>query len=845
MVNKTVVDYLNNISYKEDTSYVPSLFALQFINFIKLVNGDSQEEHKTPIIHYKMLDKLVNPKKDIINLLFRGSAKTTVFAEYMILYLAIYQELPKLKNIDLGIYVSDSIENGVKNMRKNLEYRWDNSEFLKQFIPNTRFTDIRWEFTNIEGKTTIFKGYGAATGVRGAKEMGKRPMLALLDDLLSDEDAKSDTVISNIESTVYKAIEHALDPNKRLVVWNGTPFNAKDPLYKAVESGAWEVNVFPVCEEFPCTEEEFKGAWEDRFSYSTVKARYDKALQVGKIDSFNQELMLRIMSDEDRLITDSDIRWYKRETLLENKDLYNFYITTDFATSEKTSRDFSVISVWAYNSNGDWFYVDGICKRQTMDKNINELFRLAQMYKPQQVGIEVSGQQGGFISWIQEEMMRRNIWFTLASDNNKSDPGIRPNTNKMVRFNVVVPWFKMHKIFFPNELKKDSTLVECMDELTLASPQGFKSKHDDFCFTGNTQILLHDGSLKKIKDIKENDLVMTLALDTIAMPACSAIMTGTKEVKDYFFSNGSVISVTENHPILSTLGWIQVKDITPETKIIWSSICKLNSMDISGLNVNQGIINQVVTSMVNEDGYINMYGKKLMEINLKDLLYTIKMKIKTITLLKIYAYCQEVIIKNCMDFKETWNNKKFSLKILGLRQQNGINLMKVGHGIKNIMKKLKNLYIKKDLQGNALSAENQYNLTLNSKESFALQNVLIQTKQQTQQNSNFLNVNGVIQNSCGTDGNEVVLRNAEIVYLVKKDNLRYENVYNFEVKSSHNYVLANGIIAHNCDTISMLASLQPWKPSVEANIKKKDNNSPIWEFDIPIDEPSNLHSYII
>jgi len=483
MSNIKVEDYLNNISYKEDPSYVPSTFALNFINFIKLVNGSQGEEHKTPVIHFKMLDTIQGKEKDVINMLFRGSAKTTVMAEYMILYIATYGEIENFGKIPLGLYVSDSIENGVKNMRKNLEYRWDNSEFLKLYIPSTRFTDIRWEFINAEGTVTIFKGFGAKTGVRGVKEMGQRPYFAILDDLVSDEDARSATVIASIEDTVHKAIKYALHPTRRKVVWNGTPFNSRDPLYKAIESGAYKVNVFPVCEDFPCTEEEFRGAWEDRFNYAYVKESYDTAIKLGKIDTFNQELMLRIMSDEDRLITDSDIRWFKRESVLKNKGIFNFYITTDFATSEKTSADFSVISVWAYNANGDWFWVDGICKKQTMEKNVDDLFRLSQMYKPQQVGIEVTGQQGGFIQWIEGEMMNRNIWFTIASDNNSSQPGIRPNTNKMVRFNIVVPWFKTHKIFFPEEMKLDSTIVEAMDELRLASAGGFKSKHDDFIDT--------------------------------------------------------------------------------------------------------------------------------------------------------------------------------------------------------------------------------------------------------------------------------------------------------------------------------------------------------------------------
>lgn len=478
-----VEDYLNATDYELDASYVPSDFALQFVTFVKLVNGTEGEEHKTPLIHYKMLDTITHGGKRVINLCHRGAAKTTVMGEYLFLYLATYGDIPDFGQIDLALYVSDSIENGVKNMRKNLEFRWENSDFLKEYVPQIRFTDIRWEFTNLDGKTFIVKGYGAKTGVRGAKEMGKRPQLAVLDDLISDEDARSATVIAAVEDTVYKAVNYALHPSQNMIIWSGTPFNAKDPLYKAVESGAWNVNVFPVCEQFPCSREEFRGSWPDRFTYDYVLAQYETAVKLGKVETFNQELMLRIMSEDDRLIQDGDIAWYKLDAVMRNKQRFNFYITTDFATSEKQKADFSVISVWAYNNVGDWLWVDGICKRQLMDKNIDDLFRLSQMYKPQQVGIEVTGQQGGFISWIQNEMLERNIYFSLASEGNEGKPGMRPNTNKLVRFNTVVPWFKARKIFFPIERKTEPTIVEAMTELSLVSVSGFRSKHDDFIDT--------------------------------------------------------------------------------------------------------------------------------------------------------------------------------------------------------------------------------------------------------------------------------------------------------------------------------------------------------------------------
>ena len=809
MIKKTVEEWLNGINYSDDPDYIPSEFALEFVSFIKLVNGERGEENKTPVIHYQMLDNIVGKKQNTVNMCSRGLAKTTIMAEYLFLYLAIYGSIPGFGEVDYALYVSDSIENGVKKMRLRLERRCDNSAFLKQYLDITKFTDIRWYFKNKEGKEFVVTGHGAKalaldsvlytetgtttigdckvgdriygpegtlapiiaksevfnkamyqlelsdgrtlnasidhvnsvlkygvaknlttqelldsplfrtkkngtknytfqientlpleypqkefpidpyvlglllgvgsikadgsnilhahkaditfykehipyelgteyvdtqnsnvisltikglsqatkflgiagltsknkhipeqyfygskeqrlqllqglidtdgtislegkvsfcskssqlcdgvlrlvrslggtaklwqqqvvggkgyqkigiclnmhttwlprkairekfnksnkvsiigihkiedvpsqciaidsqshqflandyirthnTGVRGTVELNTRPQLAILDDLISDDDARSPTVIESVENTVYSAIDYALHPKKRKVIWSGTPFNAKDPLYKAVESGAWYVNVYPVCEEFPVSEEEFKGAWEDRFNYGYVKGQYDKSKAAGKIDSFNQELMLRIMSEDERLIMDSDIVWYKHANVTTKKHAFNFYITTDFATSAKEAADFSTINVWAYTNNGEWLWTDGFCKKALMNESVDALFRLAQKYNPQEVGIEVTGQQGGFISWIQNEMSSRNIYFTLAKGKNSNSIGIRPTKDKMSRFQqTAVPLFKSGKIWFPEELRDSIELREMLNEITLATVKGFKSKNDD------------------------------------------------------------------------------------------------------------------------------------------------------------------------------------------------------------------------------------------------------------------------------------------------------------------------------------------------------------------------------
>ncbi|UCR75492.1 large subunit terminase [Alcaligenes phage vB_Af_QDWS595] len=477
---KTLDDFLNEVDYSwlNSKEYTPSVFALTFMNFIKLVNLDSPESNKTPPVHLKMLDRVATNNPYVANLCFRGAAKTTLFMEYFSMFLAVYRFLPGFGEVPCMIYVSDSMENGVASARKNIEFRYNNSPFLQYWLPKAKFTDKYIEFTNRDGKPFGIKMFGAKTGLRGTKIFGKRPPLAVLDDLVSDDDARSETAMNSIKDTLYKGVNHALDPERRKVILNGTPFNTEDILIEAVESGAWEVNVWPVCERFPCTKEEFVGAWEDRFTFEYVQSQYEMAVKTHKLGAFYQELMLRISSADERIVQDEEIRWYSRKHLLDKIGHFNIYITTDFATSSKKLADYSVISVWAYNSNGDWFWIDGICERQGMDKNIDSLFSFVQQYQPQKVGIEVSGQQGGFVPLIQREMLNRNIWFNFASNQSSGQPGIRPDADKFTRFGLVTPLFKSGKIYFPSELKESVVMGHFIGQIRLVTKSGIKGKDD-------------------------------------------------------------------------------------------------------------------------------------------------------------------------------------------------------------------------------------------------------------------------------------------------------------------------------------------------------------------------------
>lgn len=475
---KTVTDYLNEVDYGELNKYAPSKFALGYITFLR-ASASHLELNETPAVHFKMLDGLISKRKNLVNLCHRGLGKSFLMGVNLVTYLAVFQHLPNFGSLNTMLFVGDTMENGAKNLRKGVESLYEKSPFLQEYLPKAKFTDNYIEFENADGKPFGVKLYGAKTGVRGVNIFNKRPELVLFDDLLSDSDANSPTVINAIKETIYKGVMPALHPTKRKIIFNGTPFNKNDPIYSAVESGEWEVNVYPVCNEFPCSREEFRGSWEDRFTYEFVRDEYNLNLNSGQVKAFKQEYMLRIASEEDRVILDDDISWFNVKDVMNQKQRYNFYITTDFATSTSRKADYTVIGVWAVDKDMNRYLVDGFIGRVLMNKTFSELFRLVQKYNPMQVGIEVTGQQGGFIPLLKDEMIKRNTFFTIARARGSTKEGIAVRTNKMDRFRLTEPFFKQRKVFLPEDLKSSMLITELLEELSVVTLDGIKSVHDD------------------------------------------------------------------------------------------------------------------------------------------------------------------------------------------------------------------------------------------------------------------------------------------------------------------------------------------------------------------------------
>jgi hypothetical protein len=496
-IHESIVDkLLREVNY-DFPGFVPSKETFAFFNFIQLVHG-GRTENTSPLVHYKMIDTLFSAKTTKHAIMsHRGIAKSTLFGVYLPLYIAVTGNFPGFGKVNYIIYVADSMENNVRTTMNTVRDLYESSAFLQDQFEYAKFTDTRFTLIRkqVEGENKpkserrlYMAGYGAATGVRGTRKGTDRPQLALIDDLIkSNSDARSEAILRSIRETVYSDVEHALHPAMRKIIWTGTPFNQNDPLYTAIESGSWSPSVYPVCEEInpDLKKKDFRGSWPDRFTYEAVMSSYKDAIADGSIEEFMQEMMLRISSEENRLILDSQIPWFHRNDVLINKEAYNWYITTDLATSKESTADLAVILVWAINTKGDYLLVDGQARRDDPSKHIEDLFDYCQKYNPLSVGIEIAGQQMAFVSMLRDKMVRENRYFTIH-EQKPGKPGIAPirGTNKYSNFLGVLPLFSNQKIWLPYELKNEFLIQEFMNEIRGVSKTNTgkrigSAKHDD------------------------------------------------------------------------------------------------------------------------------------------------------------------------------------------------------------------------------------------------------------------------------------------------------------------------------------------------------------------------------
>lgn len=133
------------------------------------------------------------------------------------------------------------------------------------------------------------------------------------------------------------------------------------------------------------------------------------------------------------------------------------------------------------------------------------------------------------------------------------DPGTQ---DKAVRFSTVVDIIASGLVWVPTEF---AWVQQFLDEVC-----GFPNEpNDDICLVAGTKILLPDGCRRSIETLKVGEYVATpLGPRRIIAAGC----TGKKSVFEFAAGEYSV-TLTDNHPIATTKGWLDLKQISAQTNV--------------------------------------------------------------------------------------------------------------------------------------------------------------------------------------------------------------------------------------------------------------------------------------
>lgn len=500
--------------------YTPSEDAFEFFNIIRVFMGEDFEV-PNPIFHYFIVDMLygnvkaedfpyskeinetitVNPRQIGI-IASRGSAKSTVTTLFYPIVAAIKGRTPVTGPLSHVLVLSDSQQGGARDQAVLMGNTVTKSKFANEWFEKIRFTESEVELVRrgpepVEKRHMLIRFKGAQSGgIRSGSRnpvTGDRYGLMIADDVIKNEaEAYSETIMHNVMTALTSDAKNAMRAKNTQFVLINTPFHSRDPVYMMVESGGFTPLVAPICKriDVDLKPEEFEPLWEDMHNYESVMNRYLDAVATKTTKMFNQELMLRVSNEEDRLVTDDMVQWYDRKMLMKMIDGYSIYMTTDFTTTSASKSDFSAIAVWAVSSNYDYFLLDLCLRKQELEQQYNEVFRMVSTWSrggiPVEVGVEVDGQQKAHLFALKQKMQMTNKYFSFARQKGAS-PGKEGITSKSSgskheRFRYIVPQFQNHKIYFPKELESTPDMKEALKQLKGVTSSGF-STHDDFCDT--------------------------------------------------------------------------------------------------------------------------------------------------------------------------------------------------------------------------------------------------------------------------------------------------------------------------------------------------------------------------
>lgn len=402
--------------------------------------------------HYEFFNDchdLVNGDiREVAWIAFRESGKTSI-AKLFVIWLIAYK---KRSYINVDSFDKENAE----RILFDVAYEMTNNKRLQAdygslFSKKRGIEEIKQNRINnfvCENGVRV-EAHSTQESVRGRLHLNQRPDCLILDDIETNKTKESQAYTKQVADHISEAMAGMSPDGFMLYLGNFiTEYGNIAKLFEREvnDKGIRVRNVPVIIDDKP--------AWEGKYAMTDEEAEKtgkvsieDKKRQLGS-QVFSYEMM-------NQPIDDSLAEFKKEyEQVYDEQNLAHIntatYITVDTAISEKTSADYTGITVNRVSQDNKW-YISAYRLRMNPKDLIDHLFMLQDRYKPVCFGIEKTTFTMGIKPFLDDEMRNRNKFLNIRELTHTTQ-------SKETRIRALIPRWESKSIFFIgncNDLKEE------------------------------------------------------------------------------------------------------------------------------------------------------------------------------------------------------------------------------------------------------------------------------------------------------------------------------------------------------------------------------------------------------
>ncbi len=282
--------------------------------------------------HKVLIDILEDDSAEAIGIIgFRGSAKSTFASFAFVLWCAVF------KKYNFLILINDTVQQvklNIANIKAEIE---ENQQIMNDFPHVYNANQNKWTETELLiGKDVFILGKSRGQKIRGLRFRQWRPQVIIIDDPEDYEWTRKKTNRDKTERWLNTEVVPAQEENKCKLVIIGNLLHKDALMGRLKKRGTFKIFEFSLLDP-----ETGEITWTGKYPDMNAVARQKS--KVGNNVIWQREYLLKIIAEEEQVISEDDITYYDNERLTLKGDLgikaVDAGTAVDLAISEKQTAD--------------------------------------------------------------------------------------------------------------------------------------------------------------------------------------------------------------------------------------------------------------------------------------------------------------------------------------------------------------------------------------------------------------------------------------------------------------------------------------------------------------------------